>query len=213
MDALEKSRNFLKTMRGELFDEDSKFIVGIMLKVVGNVIKFPGVEKYRDIKAANKSFLKCVQMYAPALGLLDIAGFEVKMVNMEERYYLDVMKEDPQRVEAVLKALKEMAKDLKIESLPAVDKYKPGELEQTRSQRRAMSSGFDPFKSNITSNSSLAVSDGGNQRMEDKVAKLEKKIEDQIKSAGIPERKLGVYPQGNGLKTVPRYLLRREMLQ
>lgn len=209
MDALAKSRAFLKKMREAIFDEDAKFIVGIMLKVVGNVVKYPGVEKYRDIKATNKSFMKCVQMYSAALGLLDLVGFELRIVNMEERYHLDIMREEPQRVEAVLKALKEIAQELQVTPIPTVDKYKPGELERMRTQKREISDGFDPYKSNIVNNAKIPVSNGGNRRMEDKVARLEKEIDDKIKAAGIPERRVGVYPQGQGLKMAPPLLSER----
>eukprot|EP00511_Aplanochytrium_stocchinoi_P000689 CAMPEP_0204829628 /NCGR_PEP_ID=MMETSP1346-20131115/7900_1 /ASSEMBLY_ACC=CAM_ASM_000771 /TAXON_ID=215587 /ORGANISM="Aplanochytrium stocchinoi, Strain GSBS06" /LENGTH=407 /DNA_ID=CAMNT_0051959583 /DNA_START=124 /DNA_END=1344 /DNA_ORIENTATION=+ len=204
MTAYELCFEYVEKLRVAVYDEDARVIVKTLLKVLANVIKNPGVEKYRLIRKSNNSIRILTDLYPQALEILTIVGFEEKTIDREQKLILDAQKENKELMETGLKVLKEAATDLNMApgDIPQVSSYNKAQLDQAQTEARESSKNkknFNLYKSSVQNISGTLTGNGSNSRMEDEVKALKAKHRKMIEDAGIPQRNLKIIPSGSGL--------------
>lgn len=188
-------------MRSSLFDQDSREITRILLKLVSNLLMNPGIEKYRVVKPANKTISKLLTMYEKALDYLFLLGFVSVFENNEKRVVLRVDQEEPKQIETGMKVLKDFAKVLGVETkhIPNVSKYISYDFKQAAKElknpttKTAWANEFDHYQASTVSTNYFPQKGVGNMLMTERVEKLRLERLNIMSSAGIPERELKVY--------------------
>jgi len=204
MSTSELCSEYCEKLRVAVYDEDARTIVKTLLKVLANVMKNPGVEKYRVIRKRNKVFQSLESLYVQALEYLTIVGFKEKQVEQEPKFVLNFQEEDPQAIETGMKVLKALAADLDIASadIPSINIYNKKDFEAARIGARKQAdavNGFNFYQSNVQNISGVPTQNGSNSRMEDQVETLKAKQRKMMEDAGIPDRMLRIIPSGSGI--------------
>ena len=99
-------------MRAAIFDEDSREIVRVLLKLISNLLLNPGIPKFREIKTTNKVISRLLVMYPDTLDYLLLVGFEFAGQPKGAVILLDPSSENKSTVETALQVLKSFAKDI-----------------------------------------------------------------------------------------------------
>jgi len=169
-DPVERIRNALKDMREKCFDDDSRQLLQVMMKIANNLIEQPFNEKVKQINVDNPAFHSKVGNYSFGRDMVESLGYK-----QEGKYYL--LSESSSN--SVIDCLKEM--QLFGEALG---------MSSAAPRVTAPLVEFDPFKSNIVRVNPQPR--GGTSAVEDELAHLEQKRADIIASAGVPCRDIQV---------------------
>mmetsp|Transcript_6768 Transcript_6768/g.7775 ORF Transcript_6768/g.7775 Transcript_6768/m.7775 type:complete len:370 (-) Transcript_6768:81-1190(-) len=178
-------REFVEKMRIPTFDEDAKVVVETLLRIVSNVVRFPGEPRFRMMRVNNPVVSKMVNLYEQSLGYLTLLGFEFQTVNGEQQIVLSKGKENMAELKAGLKILKETALDLGMPKA-LVDNV-TGQSSKVNTMK------FNPYASMVVSVGVAPKPNGSNSRMEKEVQRLKEKREKIMNEAGVPQRNLRVF--------------------